>query len=188
MALKVLVGHKGDGKTCFATSLCYKGYLAGRKVFSNYQLEFPFTPIDLKAMIENPNWVKDGIICIDEAQTFVDCRMAGSRKNRLFSYIMLQGRKRKIDIILTSQQLDNVDIRIRRNLEHLYECEALVKDMRDEKRILRPATAEEKENAMIDLIKVTFTDYTMGVRRKMLFDPHPFFKLYDSDEFVDITE
>lgn len=188
MSLKVIVGHKGDGKTNLCTSLCYNGWLAGRKIFSNYKLEFPFTPIDLKAMIENPDWVRDGIIAIDEAQTFVDCRMAGSKKNRLFSYIMLQGRKRKIDIILTSQQLDNVDIRIRRNLEHLYECEAIVKDVRDGKPILRRATAEEKEAAHVDLVKVTFTDYTMGVRKKMIFDPAPFFRLYDSDEFIDIVE
>jgi zona occludens toxin (predicted ATPase) len=139
-------------------------------------------------MIENPNWVKDGIIAIDEAQTFVDCRMAASKKNRLFSYIMLQGRKRKIDIIMTTQQLDNVDIRIRRNLEHLYECKALVKDEDGEKKRLRPATAEEIEGQMVDLVHITFTDYTMGRRMKMLFNPHPMFKLYDSDEFVDIIE
>jgi hypothetical protein len=188
MSLKVIVGYKGAGKTAFCTSLCWDGYLKGRKVFSNYKLGFPFTAIDLKAMIENPNWVKDGIIAIDESQTFVDCRMAGSKKNRLFSYIMLQGRKRKIDIILTTQQLDNVDIRIRRNLEHLYECRALVKDETGEKKRLRPATAEEIEGQRVDLVKIDFTDYTMGRRMKMLFDPHPMFSKYDSDEFIDIIE
>jgi hypothetical protein len=188
VSLKVLVGYKGAGKTAFCTSLCWDGYLKGRKIFSNYKLEFPFTPIDLKAMIDDPNWVRDGIIAIDEAQTFVDCRMAGSKKNRLFSYIMLQGRKRKIDIILTTQQIENVDIRIRRNLEHLYECKALKKDMRDGKNVLRPATAEEIENQKVDLIRIEFTDYTMGNRKKMLFDPKPMFSKYDSDEFIDIIE
>jgi len=186
LSLKVITGYKGAGKTAFCTSLCNTGHQHGRRIFSNYKLEFPYKPIDLKAMIENPNWVKDGIIAIDEAQTFVDCRMSASKKNRLFSYIMLQGRKRKIDIILTTQQIDNVDIRIRRNLEHLYECKALVKD--EEMHKLRPATAEEIEGQMVDLVHITFTDYTMGRRMKMLFDPHPMFKLYDSDEFVDIMD
>lgn len=188
MSLKVITGYKGAGKTAYCTQLCWEGHLRGRAIFSNYKLEFPFKPLDLKAMLDNPDWVKNGIIAIDEAQTFVDCRLAGSKKNRLFSYLMLQGRKRKIDIILTTQQLCNVDIRIRRNLEHLYECSALKKDVKDGKNVLRPATAEEVENASVDVIKIIFTDYTMGRRMQTVFDPHPMFSKYDSDEFVDIVE
>lgn len=188
MSLKVITGFKGAGKTCFATSLGFNGYKKGRRIFSNYLLSFPFVPLDLKEMISNPNWVKDGVLLIDEAQTFVDCRLSGSKKNRLFSYLMLQGRKRKIDIVMTSQQIENLDIRIRRNLEHLYECTALVIDNSHGKKALRHATAEEIEGHKVDIIKVVFTDYTMNRRMKMLFNPHPFFDMYDSDEFIDITE
>jgi hypothetical protein len=187
MSLKVITGYKGSGKTCLATKFAYEGFLIGKPIFSNYSLAFDYQPIDIKDMLDNPSDVKDGIILIDEAQTWVDCRMAGAKKNRLFSYLMLQGRKRRIDIIMTSQQLDNVDIRVRRNLEHLYNCIPLVKDVFRGKGIMRAASDVEIENHRVDLIKVTWHDYSLGKIKKTIFDPAPYFELYDSDEFVDIT-
>jgi hypothetical protein len=188
VSLKVIVGYKGAGKTNFCTHLCWEGYLQGRKIFSNYKLEFPFTPLNVIEMIDNPNMVKNGIIAIDEAHCYLDSRLSGSKKNRMFSYIMLQGRKRRIDIIITSQSIDQIDIRLRRHLEHLYECKALKKDTRDGKNILRPATSEEIENQEVDLVRIEFTDFTMGQRKKMLYDPKPMFSKYDSDEFINAFE
>ena len=186
MSLRVITGYKGAGKTCLATKFAIEGYRQGKPVFSNYSLTFPYTPINIKDMLENPESVKNGVILIDEAQTWVDCRCSGAKKNRLFSYLMLQGRKRKIDIIMTTQQLGNVDVRIRNNLEHLYECHALVKTVVKGKKMLRSAGDKEIENHLVDLIRVVWLDYTLGKKKKMIFDPHPYFELYDSDEFVDI--
>lgn len=187
MSLKVITGYKGAGKTCLATKFAWEAYNVGRPIFSNYSLEFEYQPIDIKEMLENPSEVKDAVILIDEAQTWVDCRMAGAKKNRLFSYLMLQGRKRRIDIIMTSQQIENVDIRIRKNLEHLYECKPLVKDKYKGKGILRGASDVEIENHKVDMIKVIWHDYSLGKIKKTIFDPKPYFEMYDSDEFVDIT-
>ena len=186
--LIIVTGFKGDGKTVFATSLLWKGWKAGRQIFSNYHLEFPYQPINLKEMLssEGSKQITNGMLIIDESQMFIDARLSGSKKNRLASYLMLQGRKRRIDIILTSQQMRNVDIRFRMNADRQYECTALKVDY--EGRKLRKATIEEKDGHDVDLIKVVMSDFTMNYQSKTIFDPTFYFDKFNSDEFVDITK
>lgn len=188
MSLIIITGFKGDGKTVFMTSLLWHGWKQNRKIFSNYQLAFPYEAINLKEMLsaEGSKKITDGMLAIDEAQMWMDCRLSGSKKNRLGSYLMLQGRKRRIDIILTSQQMANVDIRFRKNCDVQYECTAL--KIEYEGRKLRKATISEKDGHDIDLVKVVMTDFTMNYQRKTIFDPKFFFDKFDSDEFVDITD
>jgi hypothetical protein len=186
--LIIVTGFKGDGKTVFATSLLWHGWKKGRQIFSNYGLSFPYEPIKLKEMLspDGSKKIKDGMVAIDEAQMWMDCRLAGSKKNRLASYLMLQGRKRRIDIILTSQQMGNVDVRFRRNCDVQYECTALKIDY--DSRKLRRATVEEKDGHDVDLVKIVMTDFTMNYQRKTIFDPTFFFDKFDSDEFVDLVD
>jgi hypothetical protein len=183
----VITGFKGDGKTVFATSLLWKGWKIGRKIFSNYHLEFPYEPINLKEMLstEGSKQITDGMLAIDEATLALDCRLSATKKNRLASYLMLQGRKRKIDIILTTQQMANIDIRYRKNCDIQYECTALKVDYEGKK--LRKATIAEKDGHEIDLVKVVMTDFTMNYQRKTIFDPTFFFDKFDSDELVEIS-
>jgi hypothetical protein len=98
---------------------------------------------------------------------------------------MLQSRKRKLSIILTTQQMSNIDIRLRKNVDLLLECSALVKAGGKK---LRPASIQEIEAQKVDYIRVVMTDYSMGYRKERVYDPHPMFTKYNSEEFVDIVE
>jgi len=183
MPLILVTGNKGGGKTCFATSMAKLAFDKGRNVFSNYHLAFDYSPINVSKMIENPDSVRDAVILIDEAHITLDSRRAGSGKNIMFSYLMTQSRKRRISLILTTQQASAVDVRIRRNMDELYLCEA----MKASKGVVRRATTHEVEHANVDLILVTMTDYGQLIQKKMLWNPKSTFELYDSDEFIPMS-
>ena len=184
MVLRLMTGIKGSGKTCYTTALLCESYRQGRTVYANYHLRFPYTPLNMEQIIEDMENLQNVAIAIDEAQIYFDCRMSASKQNRLFSYLMLQSRKRNVDINMTSQQLFNVDIRIRRNLDYLYECVPMVEVMPGR---YRRATVEEIEARVIDKIFIRETNYAQEGVRSFLFDPKPYFPLYDSDELCDIT-
>lgn len=184
MSLKLLTGFKGHGKTVLLTKFLHDDYRKGRDIYSNYGLTFPHKKIDIGWMLEHPDQMVDASIGIDEAQTYFDCRCSGTKRNRVFSYLMLQSRKRGVDIYFTSQQFENVDIRIRRNIDYLYECTAyIIEDKR-----LRKANVQEIEAEKIDRVVITLFNYTNNKRQRFVFNPKKYFPLYDTNEFVDIIE
>lgn len=179
-----MTGVKGSGKTCYTTAGLCEAYQHGKQVYANYHLYFPYTPLDMEDIIENMGNLQNVSIAIDEAQIYFDCRMSASKQNRLFSYLMLQSRKRNVDITMTSQQLWNVDVRIRRNLDYLCECVAMVEKAPGK---YRRATVEEIEARKIDRIFIRETNYAQESVRAFLFNPGPYFALYNSDEICAIT-
>jgi len=183
MSLKMITGLKGAGKTAYMTKLLHDSWKAGRKVRANYKLEFPFEPIDLEFLLTNPHELYDMSIGIDEAQTYFDCRLSQTKKNRIFSYLMLQSRKRHVDIFFTSQQASNVDIRIRKNIDFLYECTAMVSTSQGLKR----ANIADIEAKKITRIMIVEFNFEAEEKRKFIFNPKEIYKLYDSDEFINIT-
>jgi hypothetical protein len=131
-------------------------------------------------MLQHNEELRDLSLGVDEAQLYFDCRLSGTKKNRLFSYIMLQTRKRKMDMYLTTQQLGNVDVRIRNNLDYLYQCNALVK----RKRKYYFASAEDCDRQRIDGIYVIEYNFSQGITQKFAFNPKPWFKFFDTEEFM----
>ena len=184
MVLRLMTGVKGSGKTCYMTALLCESYRQGRTVYANYHLQFPYTPLNMEEIVDDMENLQNVAIAIDEAQIYFDCRMSASKQNRLFSYLMLQSRKRNVDINMTSQQLFNVDVRIRRNLDYLCECVAMVEVSPGR---YRRATVEEIEARVIDKIFIRETNYAQEGVRSFLFEPKPYFALYDSDEICAIT-
>lgn len=187
MPLKCLQGMKGSGKTSLCTKMCFEAYRNNRPILSNYHLNFPYTPISLKQILEDSSILKNAVLALDEAQTMIDCRLCGTKSNRLISYLALQSRKRNLDIIMTSQQLDNLDRRIRVNLDFLYTCYAYkIIEIKGKKRLVM-CDANDMQFHRVDRVLVYESNLSMNEYSRFLFNPHPYFALYDSDEFVDIS-
>jgi zona occludens toxin (predicted ATPase) len=186
MALKLAQGVKGSGKTSLVTKIAYDAYKKGRKIFCNYTLKFPYNKINLAELLSSSNQLQDAVLIIDEAQLYFDCRLSYQKANRLFSYIALQSRKRNLDVILTSQQVDNVDIRVRRNLDTLFTCYAYKFGMVKGKKKLVPCTVEDTEDRIVDRILVYEANLAQNAYAKFLFNPHPYFAMYNSDEFMSL--
>ena len=84
----------------------------GRKIYTNLTLkgikhkEFN---VDDFLTGESNKELFNATIGIDEITVMMDCRLGSSKQNLLMGYLVLQSRKRNIDIYYTTQSLDLVD-------------------------------------------------------------------------------
>lgn len=121
--LILIVGNRGSGKTLFSTILAKK---SKREVYSNYFLNIPnYKPLEVMDFLTLPDNVD---VIIDEGYTWLESRTSGYFLNRYLSYIVLQSRKRTIDIIVTAQIYNSVDVRFRNQTDVLVKCERIGDD------------------------------------------------------------
>lgn len=183
MVVAINTGLKGDGKTTLSTLFAHNAYKAGRPVYSNYGLQFPYTELTLNRIKEDIHQLRDAMLLVDEAYLYVDSRNPMSAGNKAISYFVLQSRKEGIDLVLNLLQKDLGDLRIRENADYLYDCEAMkVVDHR-----LVRCSIEDIENMRVEWISVYRADVRMRKLRRFVFNPAPYFGMFNTRELVDIT-
>ena len=115
--LIVILGNYGSGKTLFLTYLTFK---TKRNVFSNFKLNTKnYNHLDVLDLLNLPNHID---VFLDEAYTWLESRLSGKAINRYLSYILLQSRKRTIDIYCTAQLFSTIDVRFRHKSDIIIEC------------------------------------------------------------------
>jgi hypothetical protein len=117
-----LEGLQGSGKTTAAVALTYEDHLrTGRKVISNNHLSFEATKFDiayfLEQMADPESELRDCILLIDEFYQIADSRSSASKLNRLWTYFIVQTRKRGVDMYFCTHFLDHIDLRNRRAVD-----------------------------------------------------------------------
>jgi len=101
-----IFGLQGCGKTMAMTAL---GYLAHKKkvpIYSNYHLEYPYTPIDT---LEDINQIHDGVFLADELWLWCFSRSSQTKLNQDLIKIVMLNRKRNVTIVYTTQNIIQVD-------------------------------------------------------------------------------
>jgi len=116
MLISVL-GNLGSGKTLF---LAYLSTKFKRKVYSNFKLNIEnYVQLKVINLLNLPNNID---VFIDEGYTWLESRVSSKVLNRYLSYILLQSRKRTINIYITAQLFSTVDIRFRHQSDILVLC------------------------------------------------------------------
>lgn len=186
MVNTLAVGNIGDGKTNYVTMRAYMASLKGRKVFGNYSMTFSDGYINLDEVADPLNVEKyhGSVLNVDEGQIWFDSRNFGKPLNKLFSYIFLQARHRRLDFNVTAQQSQLVDIRFANNFDFFCLCTAMVYDQ--DLGILREATIYEIEAQVIEKIRVLKVNMRDGTASYFFYDPRPYFSMYNTLQFVDI--
>lgn len=110
MALIGFLGDLGSGKTLSLTYFAYRNWIKGRKIFSNYHLEFDHESIKTVDDIEN---IRAGFCALDELWLWIDSRLSMTKKNRFLSLVLIKSRKRDFDIGYTTQHWMQIDCRVR---------------------------------------------------------------------------
>lgn len=116
--LTLICGVPGKGKTALATQLAMKQARKGRKVFSNYPISYkifglPFSSYEAdQSFFQNMSFPEGSFIILDEAQMYFNSRFF---KNMTMEEIKYFGGHRHLglDIVLTSQHPNRVDITLR---------------------------------------------------------------------------
>lgn len=90
-------------------------FLKGRDVFSNYNLYgIPFTKVKSLEDLEN---MRDGFFAADELWLWLDARTSTKQLNKVTSDILLKSRKRGLTYCFTSQNMRQLDTRVRNVLD-----------------------------------------------------------------------
>lgn len=165
--LMTVEGRLGSGKTLTATTFVVLDYLeAGRHIVSNYHLKgVPFTFLDYELFLsymKNDKELKNTSVVLDEAYLFVDSRMSQTGFSKLMTYFVMQTRKRDVDLYVTTQQYENVDIRLRRNTDIRALC---------------------RFNKSTQICRVRLIDLRSGKRRKIKIYGPNIYDYYDTTEY-----
>jgi len=135
----MIIGYFGNvrqGKTLSAVRELKKFYDAGYTIYSNTALSFPFKPLTLDFIldiVEKDIDIEDkAVFFIDEIHIWLDSRIAGSKRNRIGSYFLLQTGKMGANtdygliLLFTSQYPDQIDKRLRHVMDIGVQCEKVM--------------------------------------------------------------
>jgi len=197
MSLMAITGTLGQGKSLSMVFFGAINWLQhGQKVFSNIHVvyENPYTdeqmadlgitkhPIynDEKSrrykavMVEDPEdieTIREGVFLGDELWAWMDSRTSGKKSNRIGSKILLASRKRKYHIFYTCQDLSQMEKRVR-----------IITDFEAVPMLLRNKTV-----CIVDVFQLKYGKRVRFVRRYKFYTA-PIFKMYDTNEEIDIKE
>lgn len=185
MSVTAIKGNKGSGKTLYMVKRLWEYQQQGYQVYSNIKLGFKYTPISVKGLLTTMFMdIKNCVIGLDEMQIYADCRMSMSQINKTMTYLILQSRKRHVHIFYTTQQLHNVDKRLRRNTEHIFHCDPFIKYNGG----MLLCDGSEITPEIIKLTHIKTNTLPPEITEEYLIDPETYFPLYNTDEIVDISE
>lgn len=159
----------------------YKYYRRGFTVYANYKLHFPYVRLDKKQfdkMVKNKEELRNAVLCIDEAHMWLDSRNSMRQKNIGISYFILQTRKRNVRLLCTTQHLHQVEKRLRDTVDILTFCRNLS---------IQTATVVKGVDVYIEQQSVYQWKDDMKPRVNILY-ANPVFKLFDTEEIIDLSE
>jgi hypothetical protein len=187
------IGQRNSGKTLSMTIEAFKKYKQGYKIYSNYHLNFPYTPFtvdDLLAFAEAGMYFGNSIFLIDEIHIYFDSRCSGQKRNRIFSYFLNQSSKNDIDIYYTSQFSRQVEVRMRLNTEIVVEsvCKGVLYKTKNSSPVImenyRPKPNDYKWTAYITNIVTKFSDTGYDKVTKRVYRADRYYKLYDTRQVI----
>lgn len=115
--IHVIAGYMGAGKSLFAVRWLYRHRKRYRVILTNSPLQFYPAEYSVNFQRDLEYWTKkeEGKIAVflDEAHLVLDSRRSSSRNNVTWTHLLTLLRKLDIDLILTTQSLMQVDIRLR---------------------------------------------------------------------------
>jgi len=193
MAITIIQGIVGAGKSVLLTHYGYLAYLQGEPVYANYRLSFPHKRLNLKKLSEDLPKLRDVTLLLDEGQNSVSSRTFMSSGNILFSRFVKQTRKMGVDLYIATQQAIAIDIDIRRNL-HVLDTVFPYRLVRngDGQKVLRKATLWEIENRHVDRIVIKHEMFWAEEPGKevpikwSIFNPSKYFSMFNTRETFEI--
>lgn len=162
-----IMGDRGTGKTCFLTCLLHTDYEEGRKIISNYRLEFPVINMSFEQVTGLPEELQNATLGFDELGIGADSREFFSKTNKKLAKLITQIRKRNCILFYTVQRLNLIDKRLRQQTDYFFLIE---------------------KTRITGHFLIHVMDYGGDIVNKMVFDGRPYFDLYDTNEIIDFGE
>ncbi len=180
--IRVITGYMGSGKSLYAVRWIYRNRKKYRTILTNSPLNIP----DVEVIVD-PNPLKEVryalppvLLFLDEAHLLMDARRAMSKRNVKWTHLLTLIRKMDTEIILTTQSIPQIDIRLQFFLKTYWEAQGL-KWIVTEEGDLQPYF-------LYDMYKIDFDPWT-GERQRFYirteavwyYNAAKYFDLYDTN-------
>lgn len=160
-----IVGERGSYKTCYAVSLAKAYAEENVNVFTNIELKnITYKKITVHTLSSFPDWLKDGVIIIDEAHMGADAYKFLTHDVQNATMFITQIRKRHLNFIYIT-----VDFSM------------IAKRLRDQTDLFFYTTLIEDPKALIEVVDKRNNHRLLN---RFIFDGSPYFPLYDTDQII----
>ena len=125
-----IIGGMGSGKTLVMTKLLNDEHKEKKLIYTNYDLNFPHKIISQDDILNYSDSKTELFRCaigLDEIYLYIDSRQSGTKRNRIYSYFMLQTNKRDVNLYYTAQNWHTVEKRFRDNTSCIYSVVPMIK-------------------------------------------------------------
>lgn len=193
-----ILGGMGSGKTLLLSKLLRDDLKVKKKIYSNYKLAFKHQILeteDIYKYAEQEEELSNLSIGLDEIYLYVDSRLSSQKKNRIYSYFLLQTNKRDVNLYYTAQRLNTVDKRFRENTGLFINCVPFIfnnKKMyyaQNNKTRLLPKDLQDKLYILLIYTEVkSFGLQERTVETKKIIKASNFYHLYDTREIIKLPK
>ena len=125
-----IIGRRGHGKSALLAHIAEIDYNKGKKIVSNFYLNFPHTQMTFEELVLLPKTLQNATVVFDEFQVGAGARNALRNANKSINQFITQLRKRNIILYFATQNFKYVDIDVRSQSDFLLNTEAI--DTKDE--------------------------------------------------------
>ena len=175
-------GNLGSGKTVLAVKYTKTDFDNGINIISNTPLfHIDYEEFKIEEFLSNKDEyrqkLKNSTILLDEITVYMDCRLSHSKQNILMGYLVLQSRKRSVNIYYTTQDFDLVDYRrLMKYTNILVYCQEVYTKNPDG---VTESLKNWRNYSIIDLRKKrnNITEFNMDISQ--------YFKYYDTDYIIE---
>lgn len=118
----------GTGKTLYMTMRAYRQYRKGARILANYGLRFPHEKVNsdmLMRLVKEDRQLHNCVLVLTEVHVLLESRRSSSDRNIAMSYLILQTRKRDVRVFYDSQDVMQVEKRLRENTDYFVFCKKL---------------------------------------------------------------
>ena len=124
MAINIITGRPGSGKTYILANLGMKFLQQGKKVYANFKLNYEGKNLIYWTKPSELTKIEQGIILMDEAQIYFNSRKWEDLDEQL-QYKLQQHRKDGLDIWGTTQHEARIDVLMRELVSSFFVCKKI---------------------------------------------------------------
>ncbi|MCW1312776.1 MAG: hypothetical protein OH338_05105 [Candidatus Parvarchaeota archaeon] len=164
MAIMVIIGELGSGKTLSLTYLLWRNwYYKNKIIYANYTLYgIPYFKI---TKVSELDMIRQGYLGADEMWVWLETSVGERLKKKIVSDILRKSRKRNLTINSTSQTLEQIPLRIRKIIDFI-------------------GYPMLNRNATICRLAIFSGPHGRTLLKEHYFYTAPVFKMYDTNEEI----
>lgn len=173
---------QGSGKSLLLVKKAYEYYKAGKTIYSNIDLSFPYKQLDYNDIINYK--LENAVVILDEIHQLLPSRRSLSKINvKICDGFLSMVRKKRLIIYGSTQTQRKVDVRFREEADYIHLCE---KWAYINKRWLQISESEDLDIKIPIMVASTILQTFSGITVHDSFVGNNYYNLYDTTQIIEV--